>query len=64
MAAMVTGDEAVTWQQRLCPHPADAVLTAGKENITHCPSVRKKGNENKDNSKELVLLSGLLCFPA
>lgn len=39
---IVTGQEAVTWQQRLCPEPTHAVLTAGEQNVTHCTSVRRE----------------------
>lgn len=49
VVVMVTGQEAVTRQQRLCPEPAHAVLTAGEQNVTHSTSVRRE--EGKDNSK-------------
>lgn len=55
VVVMVIGKKAVTRQQRLCPKPTHAVLTAGEQNITHCTSVRRgegKGKgKRKDNGK-------------
>lgn len=61
VVVMVTGQEAVTGQQCLCPEPTHAVLTAGEQNVTHCASVvrREEGEgKMKDNSRELGMKSG------
>lgn len=38
VVVMETGQKAVPRQERLCPEPAHAVLTAGEQNVAHCTS--------------------------
>lgn len=47
VVVMVPGQEAVTWQQRLCPEPTHAVLTAGEQNVAHCTSARRDRGQGR-----------------
>lgn len=38
VVVMETRQKAVPRQERLCPEPAHAVLTAGEQNVAHCTS--------------------------
>ena len=57
VVVMVTREETVTRQQCLCPEPADAVLTAGEQNIADCTSIRRKEERKERNSHEMTLMS-------
>lgn len=56
VVVMVTRQEAVTRQERLCPESTHAVLTAGEQNVTHGASVMRE--EGKVMRKRFRVQSG------